>query len=81
MTKGTTIVLASIAGAVVAAALANYLMSPRGQELLSSATESLKDLSGKATEFAKTNLSEVLQETKNTLGTVVKEKIAEQVIK
>lgn len=81
MNRGTTIFLAALGGAAVAAALANYLLSPRGQELLSSASETLKDISGKATEFAKNNIGEIVQETTSTLGNVVKEKIAEKVMK
>jgi len=81
MTKNTGILLAALGGAAVAALIANYLSTPRGQELLMSASETLKDLSGKATELAKSSVEEVLQETKSTLGTVVKEKIAGKVMK
>lgn len=78
MTRGNTILLAALGGAAVAAVLANYLMTERGRELLNSASGTLKDLSGKATEYAKSNLSEVLEETKSSVGQVVKEKIAQQ---
>lgn len=81
MTKGNTVLLAALGGAVVAALVAQYLSTERGQQLLSSATESLKDLGGKATEYAKNNLSEVFAETKNSVGEVVKEKLAQQFTK
>lgn len=81
MTKSNTIVLAALGGAAVAALLANYLTTEKGQEFLNTASNTLKDLSGKATEYAKNNLGEVITETKNTLGGVVKEKIAQQVSK
>ena len=78
MTKGSTLILAALGGAVVAALVANYLSTERGRQFLNSAGESLKDLGGKATEYAKNNLTEVFQETKNSVGEVVKEKIAQQ---
>jgi hypothetical protein len=81
MSKGSTIALAALGGAAVAALIANYLTTEQGRALLNSATDTLKDLSGKATELAKNNLGEVLQETKSSIGNIVKDKIAEQVIK
>ena len=81
MTKGNSIMLAAISGAVLAALIANYLSTERGRQFLDSATNALKDLSGKATEFAKNNLGEIVRETTNSLGPVVKEKIAQQVTK
>jgi hypothetical protein len=78
MTRGNTILIAALGGAALAAVLANYLMTEKGRELLHSASGTLKDLSGKASEYAKTNLGEVLEETKNSVGQVVKEKIAQQ---
>jgi gas vesicle protein len=81
MTKGNSILLAAVAGAVLAALIANYLSTERGRQFLNSATDTLKDLSGKATEYAKNNLGEIVRETTNSLGPVVKEKIAQQVQK
>jgi hypothetical protein len=81
MTRGNTILLAALGGAAIAAVLANYLMTEKGRELLNSASGTLKDLSGKASEYAKNNLSEVLEETKSSVGQVVKEKIAQQLSK
>ena len=81
MTRGNTILLAALGGAAIAAVLANYLMTEQGRELLHSASGTLKDLSGKASEYAKNNLSEVLEETKSSVGQVVKEKIAQQLSK
>lgn len=81
MTKGSNILLAALGGAAVAALVANYLSTERGKELLNSASNTLKDVSSKATEYAKNNLGEVIRETKDTLGGVVKEKLAEQVKK
>lgn len=81
MTRGTNIMLAAVAGAVVAALVANFLTTERGRQFLDSASNSLRELSDQATDFAKNNLSEIIRETTNSLGPVVKEKIAEQVKK
>jgi hypothetical protein len=81
MNKGSNIWVAAVAGAVLAALIANYLNTEKGRQLLNSAANTLKDLSGRATEFAKNNLGEILKETTNSLGPVVKEKIAQQVTK
>ena len=81
MTKGNNILLAAVAGAVLAALIANYLNTEKGRRFLDSAAGSLKDFTGKATDFAKNNLGEILRETTNSLGPVVKEKIAQQVNK
>jgi hypothetical protein len=81
MSKGNSILLAALGGAALAALLANYLSTEKGKELLNSATNTLKDMTGKAAEYAKNNLGEVIRETKDTIGGVVKEKIAEQVKK
>lgn len=77
MTRGNNILLAALGGAAVGALVANYLGTEKGQQLLESASTTLKDLSGKA----KQNIGEVLRETKDSLGGVVKEKIAEHVQK
>jgi hypothetical protein len=81
MTKGNNILLAALGGAAVAALLANYLSTEKGREFLNTASTTLKDLSGKATEYAKNNLGEVIRETKSTMGDVVKEKLVQQVNK
>lgn len=81
MTRGSNIMLAAVAGAVLAALIANYLSTERGRQFLDSAANALKDLSGKASEFAKNNIAEIIRETTNSLGPVVKEKIAQQVTK
>ena len=81
MSKGSNIWLAAVGGAILAALIANYLSTERGKQFLDSAGNTLKDLSGKATEFAKNNLGEIVRETTNSLGPVVKEKIAQQVTK
>lgn len=77
MTRGNNILLAALGGAAVGALVANYLGTEKGQQLLESASTTLKDLSGKA----KQNIGEVIRETKDSLGGVVKEKIAEHVQK
>ena len=74
MTKGNSILLAALGGAAVAALVANYLSTEKGKQFLNTATDTLKDLGGKATEMAKQNLGEIARETKN----VVKDKIAEK---
>ena len=81
MSRGTNILIAAIGGAILAALIAQYLSTEKGRQFLNSAASTLKDLSGKATEYAKTNLSEIVRETTNSLGPVVKEKIAQQVTK
>lgn len=81
MNRTNSILLAAVGGAVLAALIANYLTTEKGRQFLDSATNTLKDLTGKATEYAKTNLGEIVRETTNTLGPVVKEKIAQQVTK
>jgi hypothetical protein len=81
MSRGNTIALAALGGAVVAALLANYFTTEQGRQILSSATDTLKDLSGKATEIAKTTAAEVLNETKASVGNIVKDKIAQQAMK
>ena len=81
MGKGNNILLAAVGGAILAALIANYLTTERGKQFLDSASNTLKELSGKATEFAKNNLSEIVRETTDSLGPVVKEKIARQVSK
>ena len=81
MTRGSNIVFAAVAGAVLAALIANYLSTEKGRQFLDSATNALKDLTSKATEFAKNNIGEIVRETTNSLGPVVKEKIVQQVAK
>lgn len=79
MTRGNNILLAALGGAAVGALIGNYLTTEQGRQMLNSATNTIKDLSGKATGYAKENLGEVIRETKDSIGGVVKEKIAEQV--
>ena len=81
MTRTNNILLAAVGGAILAALIANYLTTERGRQFLDSAANTLKDLSGKATEYAKNNLGEIVRETTNSLGPVVKEKIVQQVQK
>lgn len=81
MSKGSNIWVAAVAGAVLAALIANYLSTEKGKQFLASAGDSLKDLTNRATDFAKNNLGEIVRETTNSLGPVVKEKIAQQVSK
>lgn len=81
MTKGNNILLAALGGAAVGAILASVLSTEKGKQLLESASTTLRDLSDKATDYAKQNLGEVVRETKASVGEVMKEKIAEQVKK
>lgn len=78
MTRGNTILLAALGGAIVAGLIANFLSTEQGKQLLSTATDTLKDVSAQAKEIAKNNLAEVLDETKNTVGKAVKDKLAQQ---
>ncbi len=70
--------LAALGGAAVGALIGSALTTEKGRQLVESASSSIKDLSGKATEYAKQNIGEVIRETKDSLGGVVKEKIAEK---
>ena len=81
MTRTNNILLAAVGGAILAALIANYLTTEKGRQFLDSAANTLKDLSEKATEYAKNNLGEIVRETTNSLGPVVKEKIVQQVQK
>jgi hypothetical protein len=81
MSRQNVIILATLVGAGVAAALAAYFTTETGKQMLSNAAEQLKDLSGKAKEIAKNTAGEVLNETRNSIGSVVKDKIVEQVNK
>ena len=79
MSKQNILILSALGGAALGIILANFLTTEKGRQLLTNAGQALKDLSGQATELAKQNIGEVIQETKNTLGNVVKDKIAEKV--
>lgn len=79
MSKGANILVAAAAGAVLAALIANYLSTERGKQLLATATDSLKDLTSRATDYAKSNLGDIVRETRDSIGGVVKEKIAAKV--
>lgn len=78
MTRGNNILLAALGGAAVGALVASALSTEKGRQLLDSASASIKDLSGKATQYAKENIGEVVRETRDSLGNIVKEKVAEQ---
>ena len=78
MTRGNNILLAALGGAAVGALLGSLLTTERGRQIVDSASSTIKDLSSKATEYAKQNIGEVIRETKDSLGGVVKEKIAER---
>jgi len=81
MTRGNNILLAALGGAAVGALVASALSTEKGRQLVDSASNTIKDLSGKATEYARQNIGEVIRETKDSVGGIVKEKIAEQVKK
>ena len=81
MTKGNNILLAALGGAAVGALVASALNTEKGKRMLDSASAAIKDVSGKATQYAKDNLGEVVRETKDSLGNIVKEKVAEQMKK
>lgn len=81
MTRTNYILLSAVGGAVLAALIANYLTTERGRQFLDSTVNALKEMSGKATEYAKVNIGEIVRETTHSLGPVVKEKIAQQVSK
>jgi hypothetical protein len=55
--------LFALGGAAAAAALYRYLGSEKGKELLNSASGLVKDITTKATEYAKNNLGSAVQNT------------------
>lgn len=77
MTRGNNILLAALGGAAVGAIVANFLTTEKGRQMLDQASSTIKDLSAKAKEYA----GEVIRETKDSIGPMVKEKIADQVKK
>lgn len=79
MTRGNSILLAALGGAAVGVLIGSALTTERGRQMVESASNTIKDLSGKATEYAKQNIGEVIRETKDSIGGVVKDKIAEKV--
>lgn len=79
MTKSNNILLAALGGAAVGALIATALSTEKGRQMVENASNTIKDLSGKATEYAKQNIGDVLRETKDSIGGVVKEKIAGKV--
>ncbi len=79
MTKGNSILLAALGGAAIGAIIGSVLSTEKGRQMVESASSTIKDLSGKATDYAKQNLGEVIRETRDSIGGVVKEKIAEKV--
>ena len=79
MTKGNSILLAALGGAAIGALIGSALATEKGREFVENASSTIKDLSGKATEYAKQNIGEVIRETKDSLGGIVKEKIGEKV--
>jgi hypothetical protein len=81
MTRGNNILFAALGGAAVGALIASALSTEKGQQMLESASSTIKDLSNKATDYARQNLGEVVRETKDSIGPIVKEKFAEQVKK
>lgn len=81
MTRGNNILLAALGGAAVGALVASALSTEKGKQMLESASTTIKDLSGKASEYAKQNLGDVVRETKDSVGGIVKEKVAEQMKK
>jgi hypothetical protein len=50
------LILAALGGAAAAALITNYLGTEKGKQMLESASGTLKDLTTRATEFAKNNL-------------------------
>jgi hypothetical protein len=52
-------IIGALAGVAAAALVRNYLQTENGKQMLNTASETLKDLTAKATEFAKQNLSQV----------------------
>ncbi len=78
MTRGNNILLAALGGAAIGALIGAALSTERGKQIVESASSTIKDLSGRATDYAKQNLGDVIRETTDSVGGVVKEKIAEK---
>lgn len=78
MNRGNNILLAALGGAAVGALIGAALTTETGRQMVESASNTIKELSGKATDYAKQNLGEVIRETRDSVGGVVKEKIAEK---
>jgi hypothetical protein len=76
MTKTSSILLAALGGAALAALIANYLSTEKGKEFLNSASDTLNDLKTKATDYAKNNLGDLVSETTRNIGTSVKDTFA-----
>jgi hypothetical protein len=73
MSKTNGILLAALGGAALAALIANYLSTEKGKQLLSAASDTLQDITTKATDFAKNNLGDIVSETTKNIGTTVKD--------
>jgi hypothetical protein len=56
------ILLLAFAGAAIGSILYRYLNTEKGKEFLDTATDSLKDLTNKATDYAKSTLGGLTQE-------------------
>lgn len=78
MTRNNNILLAALGGAAIGALIGTALTTEKGRQMVESASNTIKDLSGKATDYAKQNLGEVIRETRDSIGGVVKEKVAEK---
>jgi hypothetical protein len=73
MSKTSGILLAALGGAALAAVIANYLGTEKGKQLLNAASDTLSDITTKATDFAKNNLGDIVSETTKNIGTTVKD--------
>lgn len=71
--------LAALGGAAIGALIGSALTTERGRQLVSDASQRIKELSDQATRYAKDNLGQVVRETTNEIGGVVKEKVADKV--
>jgi hypothetical protein len=63
-----SVLLAALGGAAAGALISNYLGTEKGKEMLNSASGALKDLTNKATELAKSNLSNIKGNRENREG-------------
>lgn len=54
-----TLLLAALGGVAIAALVTNYLRTENGKQMLRSTSGTLKDLTGKATAFAKDNYAKI----------------------
>lgn len=75
MTRGNNILLAALGGAAIGAMIGALLSTEHGRQMVETASSTLKDLSSKATDYAKQNIGDVMRETRDVMKEKVQEKM------